>query len=358
MTEERDAAHWEHPTATNLVLVRRGPLADLWEEVRGQSHHEFRFLDSVYSPTSCVPCADFTPFIIQRIREDDVASVQGLMRFIVDGNRGLGADLKPEWVDAPVEEVVRTDWSQYCQSDDPDFELELKALLILGLNHGISNGHWLASTESSLLALALCRHDIRWQLGLRRLVEKANDFILEMRKELPFWQGIPLLYPGEAQFPVDGLEAANALASVSALSRIPLLAMASKKVAAPLMHATTYNMRRLGIHMSSAAPELIARGLCEPTLDLNAVASLYTKKDLFAVMDVHAVPHRKSWSKQKLTEALALAAPQVVADAADRAKVARIAPRYLSGLRVLRGYANALEDYIRPIAFALTKPAS
>lgn len=356
--------YWQQPTEANLTLIQHGPLADLWLQLSDRSHQEFCFLDPLYSPTSCVPCADLTPFIVQRLRENDLASVQGLMRFIVDGNPpllvGAGANSRPspEWVDAPVAEIARLNWARYCQSDDSTFELELKALLIMGISRGITHEGWVASQEPALFALALCCHDIRWRTELRELADRANRFILEMRANLPFWREIPLLELKEAPFPGNVSAAARLLASVPVLSRVPLLAMLEKRNAAPLVNVTTYAMRQLGIHMRDAAPELIASGLCEPVLNLDAVASLYTKSDLLAVMAAHSIPSRKSWNKRKLIETLATTAPGIVAEAAECGKVARVAPRYVPGLLALRCYATVLRDYIRPIGFALSKPTS
>jgi hypothetical protein len=278
------------------------------------------------------------------------------MRFIADGNPGVGTSPGPEWIDEPVAEIAHFSWTHYFRSDDPNFELELKALLILGIVHGVLHEGWIASRAPSLFALALSCYDIRWQPGLLDLAGLANNFILKMRENFPFWRDIPLLQVNEVQLPSDSTFIARILASAPALCRIPLLAMVEKKTAAPLINLGTYAMRSLGLHMREAGPNLIECGVCQPTLDTDAVASLYTKKELIAAMAIHSVPYGKSWNKRRLMETFAFSAPSVVAEAAERGMVSSVAPAYVPGLLSLRCYANALEDCIKPLGLALSKP--
>jgi hypothetical protein len=325
------------------------PLNLLWQKVGHLSHPEHRFLHPTYSPSSRVPCADFTPFIAQRLRNHDVASIRQLMRCVIAGNPGLG--IGPEWIDKSVDEIAVLDLTRYCEVDSPDFALELKSLFILGAKEGGGREFWLADEKPLLFSLALCCHDIRWLEGVDQLREKANRFIQRMRKDTPFWEDYPLFRPSEIEFPGNATDTASILLELPVLSRIQLLSFVERG-AAPLMQATSYKMRNLGINPLETAPSLLASGLCELTADLEAVADVFSKSELVSVMDEKAVPYRKSWKKQQMLEVLATHAPDVIAQVAEREKTARIRTEYLPGLRSLSQFAYAMQENIKLLCFA------
>ena len=271
------------------------------------------------------------------------------MRFVIAGNPGLG--IGPEWIDKAVDEIAILDLSRYCQSDNLDFVLELKSLFILGAKEGGGREFWLADEKPLLFSLALCCHNIRWLGGIDQLREKANRFIRKMRKDTPFWTEYPLFRPSDIIFPGDASDVALILSQLPVLSRIQLLSFVEKG-AAPLMQATSYKMRDLGINPLETTPSLLASGLCELTAELDAMTEVISKSDLISVMDEKAVPYRKSWKKQQMLEELASHAPDVIAQIAEREKTARIRAEYLPRLRSLNRYAYALQDNIKLLCFA------
>jgi len=332
---------WPLPTGASLNL--------LWEKVGYLSHPDYRFLHPTYSPSSRVPCADFTPFIVDRLRNHDVAPIRQLMRAVIAGNPGLG--IGPQWIDEAVDEIAALDLTRYCQAGNPDFVLELKALFILGAKEGGGREFWLADEKPLLFSFALCCHDIRWLEGIDQLREKANRFIRKMRKDTPFWEDYPLFRHSEIKFPANATDAASILSKLPVLSRIQLLSFVERG-AAPLMHATSYKMRSLGMNPLETAPSLLASGLCELTADLETVADVFSKSDLVSVMDEKAVPYRKSWKKQQMFEALAAHAPSVISQVSEREKTARIRAEYLPELRSLSQFAYAMQEDIKLLCFA------
>ena len=326
------------------------PLDLFWLKVAHLSNTDHRFLHPTYSPSSRVPCADFTPFIIDRLRNHDVSSIRQLMRAVIAGNPGLG--IGPEWIDKSVDEISSIDFGPYCHSANQDFFLELKALFILGAKEGGGREFWLADEKPLLFALALCCHDIQWLKGLEQLREKANRFIRKMRKDTPFWEDYPLFRASAIEYPsamVSGM--VSTLAGFPLLCRLHLLSFAERG-SASLMQGTTYNMRSLGLNTLETASALLASGVCELATDLEAVADVFSKNGLISALDERAVPYRKSWKKLQLLEALGVHAPDLIVQFAEREKIARINPDFLSELRSLREYANAMQENIKLLCFA------
>jgi hypothetical protein len=95
------------------------PLNVYWSRIAHLSNPEHCFLYPTYSPSSRIPCADFTPFIIDRLQNHDVSSIQTIMRAVIAANTRLATG--PEWIDRSVADIVALDFSRYCNSASPEF---------------------------------------------------------------------------------------------------------------------------------------------------------------------------------------------------------------------------------------------
>lgn len=321
----------------------------LWSKVSHLSNVEHRFLHPTYSPGSRVPCADFTPFIIERLRSNDVGAIRQLMRAVIAGNPGLG--IGPEWIDQLVNEIATLDFSRYYRCDNPDFTLELKALFILGAKEGGDREFWLADEKPLLFAFALCCHDIQWLDNLEQLRQRANRFIRKMRKDTPFWETYPLF--GRS---LVGLHSINNSPVASKLLALPLLSRIhvqffAERSAGSLMQSTTYKMRSLGVNPLETAQILLESGICQPASDHEALAEVFSKNDLVAALDKRAIPYRKSWKKEQLLEALSSHAPEFIAQVAERERTARVRLELLPDLRSLNSNAHKLQEGIKLLCF-------
>jgi hypothetical protein len=322
----------------------------LWSKVSHLSNAEHRFLHPTYSPSSRVPCADFTSFIIERLKRNDVGSIRQLMRAIIAGNPGLG--IGPEWIDELVHEIAGLDFTRYYRCDNPDFTLELKALFILGAKEGGDREFWLADEKPLLFAFALCCHDIQWLDGMEQLRDKANRFIRRMRKDTPFWETYPLFGPS-----LVPPQSVNNSPVVSKLLALPLLSRIhvhffAERGAGSLMQSTTYRMRSLGVNPRETAQILLESGICQPASDHEALAEVFSKNGLVAALDERAIPYRKSWGKRQLLGALSSHAPEFLAQVAERERTARIRPELLPDLRFLNSNAHKLQEGIKLLCFA------
>lgn len=322
----------------------------LWSKVSHLSNPEHRFLHPTYSPGSRVPCADFTPFIVERLKRNDIGAIRQLMRAIIAGNPGLG--IGPEWIDESVDDIVRLDFGQYYRCDNPDFTPELKALFILGAKEGGDREFWLADEKPLLFAFALCCHEIMWLDGLEQLRDKANRFIRKMRKDTPFWETHPLFGPSlVALHSVHNSPVASKLLALPLLSRIHLHFFAEKGVGS-LMQSTTYKMRSLGVNPLETAQILLESGICQPASDHEALAEVLSKNNLVAALGEKPIPYRKSWRKRQLLETLSSHVPEFISQVAERERTARVRPELLPDLRFLNSNPHKLQEGIKLLCFA------
>lgn len=271
------------------------------------------------------------------------------MRAVLAANPGLGVG--PGWIDKVVQEIAELDFSSFCASTNPDFQLELKALFILAAKAGGGREFWIADELPKLMAFALCHHEIRWGEGMTALTDSANLFVQKMRTDLSFWQNYPLFTSAVVQAPVTGTEVIAGLASLPVLSRIHLFSLVDRG-STGLMRCTTYPMRSLGINEAESAPVVLASGLCEATSAVDGLAQVLSKDNVIAALAQRNIPYRKSWKKGQLLAALAERAPEIVSEIAQREKTARIAPQAESPLRALFAYATTgLQHNIKLLCF-------
>ncbi len=324
-------------------------LAQLWKDVRHLSHIDFPFLHPIYSPSSRVPCADFSTFIIQCLRQGDIVSICKLMRQIIAENPGLGVGV--EWVDKSVNEVVEIDFSRYFISNHPDTFLELKALFILASKDGGGREFWITDNKPFLFALALCCNSLTWLKEMAFLQEKANKFIRDMAKNIPYWEKYPLFT--EEHFDTYTCNNPVVLENLLKLplgARIHLLDF-SKKGIGSLIQSTDYQMRSLGVNPIQTAPLIFESGMCIQSKAPESLTSVWSKDELIDILQNKNVQFKKSWNKNLLLEVLATNLPDTLVEAAEKEKTAAIKPEFSKSLSELREYAQSLTDPIKLLCF-------
>lgn len=322
----------------------------LWSKVAHLSNSEHIFLHPTYSPNSRIPCADFTTFIVDRLRNHDLSSIKLLMRKVIAANPGLG--IGPEWIDKSVEEISAIKFDKYCNCSNPDFFLELKALFILGEKEGGNREFWLTDDKPLLFALALSCQNIRWLDSIAELREKANNFILKMREDTPYWESYPLFeITSSVEYPKSMTsEAALIISKLPLLSRLHLL-FSTERETASLMQTTTYGMRSLGLNPLESATTLLASGLCELTTDLWLISKSLSRDDIVANLDEQAIHYKKSWNKLQLLEVLNSKIPDLTVDITTREKIVNIKPEFFSDICLLTSYAKTTEENIKLLCF-------
>ncbi|NMC45185.1 MAG: hypothetical protein GYA46_14790 [candidate division Zixibacteria bacterium] len=333
-------------------LVSSGtPLGSFLAKIANLSNSEFPFLHTEYSPASRIPCADITPFIIDRLRKGDVASIRQMMRAIIADNPGLG--LGQDWINEEVDEIVHFGFERYCKSSDPEFQFELKALFIVCSKNGGGREFWLADNTPFILSLALCCHRIEWQDAMEKLREKANRFIERMRTEAPFWKKYPLFADLRDENPnVGDIEiVARTLKALPLMSRVHLISLA-KEGGGSLMRSPSYVMRSMGLNPIETASILKESNLLDSAAETEMIASAFSKDELMAILDEKSIQYRKSWKKIQMVEALGSGAPSFIRDAVDREAIVRIKPEIMAPIQSLYSSAIVLQEYIKLLCFA------
>jgi hypothetical protein len=326
------------------------PLTDLWTDVAYLSNPENRFLNPQYSPMSRMPCADFTGFIVDRLRNKDLISIRQLMNAIIARNPGLG--IGPSWMDIQVNNIAEMDISRYYNCPNEDFILELKSLFIIRSKDGGGREFWLTDYTPLLFSYSLCCHQIQWLEKLTELKDKAENFIKSMKEDAPFWRTYQL--PGQTKVPLPSevdYPVVSTLCKLPPLSRLHLMSFVEKG-STSLMHSTVYSMRSLGLNAVQTAATILDSGLCEKAVDQEWLLKILSKNDLFAGLNERKISYKQSWKKAELLQALVSEAPDLLEQVAEREKIVRIKVECLPQLKSILAYANSLEAPLSYLCFA------
>ena len=302
-----DTAALLGPQVPETRAVGPQHLRDLELLIRGKGRPDFPFLSSVYSPSSRVPCTDFTHWIAERLEARDLDSIRYLLRQFLGGNSVLGTG--DSWSADPVEMVVATPFEQYVAFSSPTSFFELKAVVILlGLDGTGEKGFSLASRNGRQLAEVIACHCPRWSTDLFHLRDRANAFIKRMRKDTPFWKEFPLFR--EIPLPVRQETSIDLqLRKLTPAARLDLFRVISD---GPIRVDRLGSGGPFGHDTARSRAQLDALGFLRTLSDESAMQSLWEKDELLDLCERLKISHRKGWKKSLLLNAVRAARPDLV----------------------------------------------
>ncbi len=322
------------------------PFQDLQVQIRGKGRPEFPFLSMEYSPSSRVPCADFTPFIVERLRAGDMHSIGQLMRGIIAANPGLGT--KGEWIEEEAEKVVRAPLEKYFRLPDPDAYRQLRAMWIVFSREGGGWGIWLDDDQyfnpRLYVAQALSPYEIGIEPEIEKLRKKGNKIIREKRKD---WLDVPLIKASELTIPpLLAGECVDKVRGLSIGGRLHLFS-AVKAGGGCLPRLTGLSPRYMGLYSLDSNQEIIESGQFAPSQEPWVLKKSLGKSEILEACDQAGVTYKKSWNKDKLLQALLSATPDYVGQFIAGAKLAAVNPNYGDCLQGLLARAYQIEPVFK-----------
>jgi hypothetical protein len=332
-------------TATLTIPEREG--AELVAFASGLGHPDHPCLSRTHTPTSCVPCVDYSPWLRERIAADDVDAVGAYLAAVREANPGLGGSqedvlrhyrrLAAAIMDAPLERHLR--------DGSAEAYLDLRvALVLLAVHEGFS-GFIMTGEAADFMAAIMAPHSFRLQ-DPEVLVEGRNVFVRDMANEMSFWASWPQLQGGtlrSLELPDDPdlrrliailgelplgsrAHAVDALRHLSADSRVP-------KTLASL---SRYETRKRGLDVADSVRRILATGLFTPAENLMGWVSAWTRRDLLGFLHLSGVPARNSWRKEKLAEVALEECADLLRRRMADAGVVELSPAFAAGVRALR----------------------
>ncbi len=279
---------------------------EFFTSIKDVGHPEYPILDKLYSPNSRVPCTDLIPFITTRLLENDIDSIINIMSCVIEGNPGLG--IGSGWSGNSIRKILSVPFEDYVSFKSLNALSELKALFIVASKDGDADNFLITRKIPRLFAWNCIVYQPQWSNNLHSLADKANSWIVEMAKDVPYWQeykkfdtcNIPTLLIDE--------EVGKKILLLSPAARLQLFYAVEKgggSLFSMTNGLTSGPIRSLGININNTSQELLSSGLIIPSSSPKAIESAHSKQELVDYCESFGVSYRKSWKKEQLVEALA-----------------------------------------------------
>jgi hypothetical protein len=278
--------------------IRSPSLSKLWNEVSSISHPKYPFLDAKYSPSSNMPCSDFTQWVANRLATDDWPAISELLEFTTYKDK----------ITAIRKTFEEFDFGRFIEADHELLHL-LKAAAILVYRigwMGHESGRSLLLEEIYQHCFALYQFSVR-ETEFPHLLSGANKLIRQRNRE-------SLGYGGELLMPERLRDFPELSSACETLRKFPptfgacITYSFQRGTSIPgtilLRLGGEYGLRQYGLSEEQNAVFVKECDFFEPASDVGALASSLTKNVLLEVATLHGIPTKKSWKKDRLLDLL------------------------------------------------------
>jgi len=308
----------------------------------GKGHPDFPLLSARYSPGSCIPCRDFSPWIRDRLRVGDRDALVEYVWRIRAANPGVGFGDDPNAIArifAPqVHRVIDAPLETHVMSTDPLALEDLRVALVMVAPLDGFSGFTMAQKVPTYIAATMLPRVVRFR-GMGELHARATAFVAAMVKDTPFWEGWVLPDPNAVEElippnnPLDQkLRSTLALLQIGSrahavdVGRAAFAGERSGRVAFALEGRTTFVTRERGCDPEESAVALLESGLFTTPEDPSSYLLGLTQRELVGLAVGHAVPIKRSWKKDKIAAAIGTTAPEAGATAMSGHHVGLLTP--------------------------------
>lgn len=281
-------------------MISSPRLNSLWQTVEKTSHPDYPFLSAVYSPSTHMPAADFTPWIAECLAADDWESIRELMKFIAHDTKSIA-----------LEKSFRNYTYSSFLAGDLSLLNEMKAIAILCYRI-----EWTGYSDSltwflaDLILYSISSHPFAiHDSAIGHLLNGANDLIKRHNKEM---QRLGAGIQRDMVTPEDLREINGYTPGIfgASMSKYPISFRAclgysldrgssARKLFYPQLGGH-YNLRQYGLSDSVNQSFLTECGYFVPPDDLSLLADRLQKADLMKIGTQSGIDLLKSWKKDKM----------------------------------------------------------
>jgi hypothetical protein len=329
--------------------------ADLPGFTQGLGHPDFPCLSRAHNPSSCVPCTDFSPWLLERVRRDDVEAAGEYLWRVREANPGVG-DSKEELrqrYSALAASLLKARLETHLRDGTEEAYLDLRVALILLAAHEGFSGFIMTGEAADFLAAAVSPHAFTLA-GTERLVELRNDFVCRMASEMSYWSTWPPLAP-DALHPIVPPDHPDLAALLALLPPLPLgirahaadvlrHLVADPRIPRTLASLSRYETRKRGLDVAESTHLIMETGLVVPAIELGGWLSGWTRRDLLGFLAQCGVRPRNSWSKERLAEVAQAECGDLLRQRMSESGVVELNPRHIEGARLLRQYLDGVKE--------------
>jgi hypothetical protein len=329
--------------------------ADLPGFAHGLGHPDFPCLSRAHNPSSCVPCTDFSPWLLERVRRGDVDAAGEYLWRVREANPGVGGseedfrrryrDLAASVLEAPLETQL--------QGGREEAYRDLRAALILLAAHEGFSGFIMTGEAADFLAAAISPHSFTLT-GAERLIELRNNFVARMASEMSYWSTWPPL-TAESLHSIVPPQDRDVAAVLALLRPLPLGVrahaadvlrhlVADPRTPRTLASLSRYETRKRGLDVTESTRLIMDTGLVVAATELQGWLSGWTRRDLLGFLAHCGVRPRNSWSKERLAEVAESECADMLRQRMGESGVVELNPGHIRGARLVREYLDGVKE--------------
>jgi hypothetical protein len=338
------------------LLTLEDPVSsDLLGYAAGRGHRDFPCLSRTHNPSSCVPCTDFSPWLRERVRREEVDAVGEYLwrvrRASPDGGE-TSEQIQRRYLDL-AQNIMATPLERHLELGSEDAYLDLRVTLVMVAAHETFSGFIMAGESADFVAAVMAPYGFSLN-GAGELLHRRNSFVAEMAREMDYWTGWTPLSSDVLRSPIPPHDT-SFQALLSALAKLPLGSRAHAVDAlrhigadpcAPrsLGSLCRYETRRSGLDVADSCRLILDSGLVITATDLGAYLHGWTRRDLMTFLAKAGVRAPRSWSKERLAEVAMADCPAAVRSRMEESGAVELAPVHAEAAGRLATYLDDVKE--------------
>jgi hypothetical protein len=328
---------------------------DLVTFAGGRGHREFPCLSRTDNPCSCIPCQDFSPWLRERVRRDDVEALGEYLWRVRRANPGMGGSNEQllQRYGELARAVMVAPIDRHLARGSAEAYLELRVALFMLAVHESFSGFIMAGEATDFVAAAMAPYSFSLVDG-PDLLHRRNAFVAEMARGMDYWACWTPLTFDAIRSPIPPHDSAFQVL-LAALARLPLGTRAhavdalrhlsaDPKAPRSLVSLCRHDTQRHGLDVAESSRLILESGLVVPASDMGAWLEGVTRRDLLAFMAQAGYRAPKSWNKGRLAEMALAERPDAVRARMLESGAVELAPAYAEATHRLRGYLEDVKE--------------
>ena len=341
--------------STEVLIVEDPSSSDLLSFAAGRGHRNNPCLSRSHSPSSCVPCTDFSPWLRERVRR---AQAEGLAEYLWRVRRATpdpssGNEQIPRQHIELAESILAAPLERHLELGTEEAYLDLRVALVMLAAHETFSGFIMAGESADFVAAVMAPYSLSLT-GAGDLLALRNSFVAEMAREMDYWAYWTPLSPDALRSPIPPHDT-SFQALLSAFSRLPLGSRAHAVDAlrhigadpcAPrsLGSLCRYETRRSGLDVADSCRLILDSGLVTTANDLGAWLRAWTRRDLLSFLAQIGVRAPRSWSKERLADVAMADCAAAVRSRMEESGAVELAPDHAEAAHRLVRYIDDVKE--------------
>jgi hypothetical protein len=345
----------EFRISADVLTVEDPSSTDLLSYAAGRGHREFPCLSRTHNPSSSVPCTDFSPWLRERVRRDEVDGLGEYLWRVRRADPGAGGStdqIRRKYLDL-AQGIMGAQLWRHLYRGSGEAYLDLRVALVMLAAHESFSGFIMAGESADYLAAVMAPYSFSFT-GAGELSERRNAFVSEMAREMDYWACWAPLSPDALRSPIPPHDT-SFQALLGALTKLPLGARAhavdvlrhiGADPCAPrsLGSLCRYETRRRGLDVADSSRLILESGLVAPATDIGAWLHGWTRRDLLGFLSKVGVRAPKSWSKERLAEVAMVDCAAAVRSRMEESGAVELAPAHVEAALRLGAYLDDVKE--------------